>query len=144
MSRNIISKRKKQVWIKIKGQYRPRTARDDSNTFRRLEEANRRLLSRLNYMVSKARPLDAIKLRYLALRDKVADTEQLLLLNGIDTSEYPLFCELITKIEEDRDSDCEIIDDIKSEVLSDCEMNAENFIPIDGQDFNMYYLKTLN
>ncbi|CAI6366911.1 unnamed protein product [Macrosiphum euphorbiae] len=142
MGRNIISRRKRQTlgsspWVEINGPHRQRIAGGVLKTYRKLEETSRRLQSRLNYMVSKARSVQDIQLRYAALKEKVADTEQMLLLNGIDTSEYPVFREVIPDIEEDRDSDCEIIDDIKSEIIPECEMNAENCIHLDGQDFNL-------
>ncbi|CAI6355457.1 unnamed protein product [Macrosiphum euphorbiae] len=111
MSRNIISRRKKRT-LGSTHQYRHIITEDVSKTYRQLEETSRRLQSKLNDMVSKARLIQDIECRYLALREKVADTEHMLLLNGIDTSEYPLFREIIPENEEDRDTDCEIIDDI--------------------------------
>jgi len=92
---------------------------------RTLEQINSKLVSRINQMAVREKSFHDIYIKYLALKDKVLETEEKLLLNGIDTSEYSAFDK-----EEQEDSDVEIIEDTKFEVLLECELNTENTIPV--------------
>ncbi|XP_060865481.1 uncharacterized protein LOC132941445 [Metopolophium dirhodum] len=141
------------VWVnthfKNKVQYRHIITEKFHKKLKLLQQSNNELVSRINIMATNARDWQDVNFKYLALQEKVIETETQLLLNGIDTSEYSAFYEepvvkeavveeAVVKeavVKEDRDSDVEIIDDLKCELLLKCEMNPENCIPIDGQDF---------
>ncbi|XP_015363319.1 PREDICTED: uncharacterized protein LOC107161424 [Diuraphis noxia] len=87
---------------------------------RTLEQINRQLIAKIRSLTNDELTLQDIKIKYLTLKEKVLEAEEQLLMNGIDTSEYPLFC--MDYLEEDT----EINNEIKCEVLSEGQLNTDN------------------
>lgn len=87
-----------------------------------LEQLNNKLFSRINELSAIDQSFHDVNLKYLALKDKVVETEQKLLMNGIDPSKYPAFY----KEEQDADSVVKIIDDTKFKIILECEVDIVN------------------
>lgn len=91
-----------------------------------LEQINSKLVLRMNEMVAIDQSFHDTNIKYLALKEKVLETEEKLLMNGIDTSKYSAFY----KGEQDANSGVKIIKDSKFKILLECEVDIENKNPV--------------
>ncbi|XP_027845391.1 uncharacterized protein LOC114125814 [Aphis gossypii] len=87
------------------------------------QRVNSRLMSKVKQLTIRKQELQDIQIKYLHLKEKVLETEEKLLDNGIDTSEYPVFALVC----EDKDS--ETINDNKYDILLECKLDRENQKP---------------
>lgn len=87
------------------------------------QRVNCRLMSKVKQLTIRKQELQDIQIKYLLLKEKVLETEEKLLDNGIDTSEYPVF----TLVSDDKDT--ESINDNKYDILLECKLDRENQKP---------------
>jgi len=92
------------------------------------QRVNCRLMSKVKELTIRKQELQDIQIKYLDLKEKVLETEEKLLDNGIDTSEYPVFA----LVSEDKDS--ETITDNKYDILLECKLDRENQTPDEDED----------
>ncbi|XP_025202835.1 uncharacterized protein LOC112599927 [Melanaphis sacchari] len=85
-----------------------------------LQRKNCRLISKVKQLMIRKQELQDVQIKYLELKDKVLETEEKLLMNGIDTSEYSAFSFA------NGDQDTEAIKDNKYDVLLECKLDKEN------------------
>lgn len=88
------------------------------------QRVNCRLMSKVKQLTIRKQQLQDIQIKYLNLKEKVLETEEKLLDNGIDTSEYPVFA----LVNED-DNDTETMNDNKYDILLECKLDRENQKP---------------
>lgn len=132
-------KRRKPTKTQLKLKYRNVISKKCQKRFKALEQINRKLAANIRFMSANEQACQDIKLKYLKLKDKVLETEEELLKDGINTLEYPAFC----SDEEDENSDIEIIEDPKFEQLLAFEMNTANKIPVNKCTQNLNNNKQL-
>lgn len=127
MRKNIIQRKKTKtntaqaLWVNNrlkpnKIQYKHSVCAKFQKKIRTLEQMNKQLIVKIRSMTNLELTLQDIKIKYLTLKEKVLETEEQLLMNGIDTSEYPLFC---MDYVEQNTQDTGINNEIKIEVPSD-------------------------
>lgn len=108
-----ITNKESTSWVNThtqnKTQYKNIISKRFQTKLRRVECLNNKLLSRINRMGTRSQYLQDIKIKYLSLKEKVLETEEQLLLNGIDTSGFSAFC---NEKEDIIDSNNEIVDTI--------------------------------
>ncbi|XP_050520604.1 uncharacterized protein LOC126894021 [Daktulosphaira vitifoliae] len=78
-----------QPEVQVKHTVPPRIAKK----IKALNQKNRRLNSRIQSLMVTVRDLQDIQIKYLKLKERLLDTEEKLLMKGIDTSEYSAFCD---------------------------------------------------
>lgn len=91
------------------------------------QRVNCRLMSKVKQLTIRKQELQDIQIKYLNLKDKVLETEEKLLNNGIDTSEYPVFA-----LANEEDKDTETMNDNKYDILLECKLDRENQKPNEG------------
>lgn len=96
------------------------------------QRVNSRLMSKVKQLTIRKQELQDIQIKYLDLKEKVLETEEKLLDNGVDTSEYPVFA----LVSDDKDS--ETINDNKYDILLECKLDRENQRP--DEDESEYIL----
>jgi len=120
-------KKKNQTKTEIKQAYRNGVISEKlRNKFKMIEQINKKLVSNINALTANELAYENLNIKYLELKSKVLDTEEKLLMNGIDTSEYPAF----GSEEVDWTSEFGTIQSSKFEQLLLLEMNAENTTPV--------------
>ncbi|CAI6361621.1 unnamed protein product [Macrosiphum euphorbiae] len=139
--RNSISIRKKKtevgskLFVRKKNQTKTEIEladRDDVITekwrkkFKIMDEINRKIATNIKILTANKLAYEDFNIKYLQLKSKVLDTEEKLLRNGIDTSEYPAF----SNEEVDWSSEFGTVRSSKFERLLLLEMNAENTTPV--------------
>ncbi|KAL5242499.1 hypothetical protein ACI65C_009909 [Semiaphis heraclei] len=133
LKKNIIQRKKTKTntapasWVnnrtKTKVQYKYTLTSKFMKKIRTLEHINRRLIVKIRSMENQELIFQDFKIKYLTLKEKVLEAEEQLLINGIDTSEYPLFC---MDYVEQNTQDTGINNEIKIEVPSDDPLYAED------------------
>ncbi|CAI6353578.1 unnamed protein product [Macrosiphum euphorbiae] len=118
---NLSVKKKKQNIIQLRQPCRDPISQKWRKKLRRIDEINRAMASNINFLMTNKIACDDMEIKYLKLKKKVLDTEEKLLMNGINTTEYPAFC----SEEEVRTSDSEVIKDPKFELLLLIEINRK-------------------
>jgi len=91
---------------------------------RLLERKNNKLLSKIKQLTIRKQQLQDVQIKYLELKEKVLESEEKLLMNGIDTEEYSAF-----SLANNEDQDILAINDTKYDVLLECKLDRENRIP---------------
>jgi len=88
-----------------------------------LEHRNSKLTLKIKQLTIQKQELQDIQIKYLELKEKVLETEEKLLIKGIDTSEYSAFSLA------NEDHDISTTNDTKCDVLLEPKLERENQIP---------------
>ncbi|KAL5237807.1 hypothetical protein ACI65C_005217 [Semiaphis heraclei] len=125
LNRNIITKPNKRL-TPTKTKYKYHISARFYKKLQQLERMNRKLCLKIRYLATYKNEFQNIKIKYLRLKEKVVDTEIKLLLDGIPTSDYPLFNIDYNEKSPKNDDDNSKFPITQLEILSDHHNNIEN------------------
>jgi len=89
-----------------------------------LEKINSNLTEKITKLRTYGNQLQDVKIKYLTLKEKLLETEEKLLMNGIDTSKYPVFS--MVDEEQDTETNPENEEDLQIRTLMNGYIDAEN------------------
>lgn len=122
-----VSPKSPSLWVNRRGEYKYNIPNKFLQKLKILTRKNERLISKNRCLMKRNQQMEDIQIKYLELKNKVLETEEKLLMNGIDTSEYSAF--QITYDEPEPQQNDNQMDD---GILLECSLDKIKPIPINN------------